>query len=110
MFPALRALLPLFNVAALVLVAKRRRLLRAVRAVPADTPDRAIPLPESGLSAWWLKRLTAAGVFQRTPEGLYWLDRKAYGRYREVRLIRVAVVLVLAIVAWVMWTRTCCAP
>ncbi len=110
MFPGLRALLPLFNVAALVLVAKRRRLLRTLRAATAETVDRAIPLTESGLSAWWLKRLTTAGVLQRTPEGLYWLDRKAYGRYRQGRLMRVAVVLILAAGLWVVWTTTCCEP
>lgn len=110
MLPLVRALLPLFNIAALVLVMTRRRLLRALRAKDADAPDRAIPIEGSGLSAWWLKRLTAEGVFRRTPAGLYWLDREAYRRYRRVRIIRVAVILVAAAALWVMWTRTCCAP
>ncbi|MEO6223134.1 MAG: hypothetical protein ABIP90_07770, partial [Vicinamibacterales bacterium] len=104
--PALRALLPLFNVAGLVLVAKRRQLLRTLRAATADTVDRAIPLMESGLASWWVKRLTTAGVLQQTPEGLYWLDRKAYGRYRQVRLMRVLVVLTLAAGLWIAWTTT----
>jgi hypothetical protein len=108
MFPVLRALLPLFNVAALVLVARRRRLLRTLRAVNADAPDRAIPLEESGLSGWWLKRLTAAGVFKRTPSGLYWLDNSVYSSYRRARIIRVAVVLGLAFGAWFVWTQTLC--
>lgn len=108
MFPLLRALLPLFNVAALVLVARRRRLLRTLRAAGADAPDRAIPLGESGLSAWWLKRLTAAGVVRQTPAGLYWLDAAAYKGYRRVRIVRVAVVLALASGAWFVWTSTMC--
>jgi hypothetical protein len=110
MLPLLRPLLPLVNIAALVFVMTRRRLLGALRARSADAPERAIPLERSGLSTWWLKRLTAEGVFRRTPAGLYWLDREAYRRYRRVRIIRVAVVLVLAAVAWVWFTTACCAP
>ena len=108
MSPVLRALLPLFNVAALVLVARRRRLLRTLRAVNADEPDRAIRLEESGLSGWWLERLTAAGVFRQTPSGLYWLDSAAYSSYRRARIIRVAVVLGLALTVWFVWTMTVC--
>ena len=108
MFSVLRALLPLFNVAGLVLVARRRRLLRTLRAVKADALERAIPLEESGLSGWWLKRLIAAGVIQTTPSGLYWLDAEAYKGYRRVRIIRVAVVLGLAFAAWLVWTMTAC--
>lgn len=108
MSPLLRLLLPLFNVAALVLVARRRRLLRTLRAVQADAPDRAIALEESGLSGWWLKRLTSAGVFRQTPAGLYWLDTAAYSSYRRVRIIRVAVVLGLAFAAWLVSTMTLC--
>ena len=110
MLPLLRPILPLLNIAALVFLMTRRRLLGALRAKAADAPERAIPLEGSGLSAWWLNRLTAEGVFRRTPAGLYWLDREAYRSYRRVRIIRVAVVLVLAAAAWVWFTRTCCAP
>ena len=101
----LRVLLPLFNVAALVLVAGRRRLLRRLRSVKADAPDRAIPLEESGLSAWWLKRLAGAGVVRQTPSGNYWLDAAAYGSYRRTRIIRVAVVLGLALIVWFVSTQ-----
>jgi hypothetical protein len=105
MLSLLRVLLPLFNVAALVLVARRRRLLRRLRAAKADAADRAIPLEESGLSAWWLKRLTAAGVVRQTTSGQYWLDAAAYSSYRRERMIRVTVVLGVALLVWVVSTQ-----
>jgi len=101
----LRLLLPLLNVAALVFVARRRRLVRTMRAAGADGPERAIPLEATGLSAWWLRRLSNSGVACRTPAGLYWIDAVAYGRYRRARIIRVAVVLVLAFAGWAYLTR-----
>ncbi len=111
MFPLLRALLPLFNIAALVLVARRRRLVRTLRAADADASDRAVALDDSGLSTWWLRRLIAVGVVRQTPTGLYWLDAEAYKGYRRVRIVRVAGVLGLAFGAWVVWTMTaCCGP
>jgi hypothetical protein len=106
----LRLLAPLLNVAALVFLTKRRRMIRTLRNAGADRADRAIPLDASGLSAWWLQRLTVSGVIRQTPEGLHWLDSAAYRRYRRVRIIRVAVVLVLAAIAWAAVNWTCCGP
>lgn len=106
----LRLLMPLLNVVALVFLTKRRRLTRALKRAGADAPERAITVGADGLSGWWLHRLISADVIQKTPAGLYWLDRAAYGRYRRVRMVRVAIVLGLAGVAWVLWTTTCCGP
>ena len=102
----LRLLTPFIEVAALVFLTKRHKLTRTLRRAGANEPDRAITLETSGLSAWWLRRLGAAGVIKQTPAGLYWLDPVAYGRYRRVRMVRVAVVLVLAFGVWAVWTMT----
>ena len=105
---ALRVLLPLINVAGLVLVASRRRLLRIVREGGGDSADKAVPLEATGIKAWWLKRLERAGVLKRTSSGRYWLDREAYRLYRRERLVRVLVVLVIVVIIWVFYTTTCC--
>ncbi|HQX80654.1 MAG TPA: hypothetical protein PKW63_02795 [Vicinamibacterales bacterium] len=106
----LRLLAPLLNVAAIVFLTKRRRMIRTLKAAGADSAARAIPLEASGLSAWWLQRLTTSGVIHHTPAGLHWLDSAAHRRYRRVRIIRVAVVLVLAAIAWAAVNWTCCGP
>jgi hypothetical protein len=104
----LRLLAPLLNVAAIVFLMTRRRMLRALQTAGAVTADRAIPLEASGLSAWWLQRLIASGVIQQTSAGLHWLDSAASRRYRRVRIIRAAVALALAIAAWAALNWTCC--
>jgi hypothetical protein len=105
MLPLLRSLLPLFNVAALVLVAKRRRMLRTFRAAGADTDSRAIAMDSNGLAGWWLRRLAGGGVLKRTTGGLYWLDKQEYSRYRRVRFVRVGVVLAIGVIAMLLVNR-----
>ena len=102
----LRLLTPLLEVAALVFLTRRRKLTHTLSRAEANAADRAIPLETSGLSAWWLRRLGAAGVIKQTPAGLYWLDPVAYSSYRRVRIVRVAIVLGLAFGAWTVWTLT----
>lgn len=99
----LRILVPMVNVLAVVLIAQRRRMVRSLIDAGANTPGRAIPLQASGVSGWWLRRLSAAGVIQRTSDGRHWLDALALGRYRRARLIRVAIVVLLLLGAWAGW-------
>ena len=107
----LRLLTPLVQVAALVFLTKRHKLIRGLRHAKATSAERAIPLETSGLGTWWLRRLGTAGVIRQTPSGQYWLDSEAYGRYRRVRIVRVAIVLGLALGAWAVWRMTtCCGP
>lgn len=101
--PLLRILAPLLNVLAVVLIAQRRRMVRSLIDAGADTPGRAIPLQASGVAGWWLRRLSAAGVIQRTSDGRHWLDALALGRYRRARLLRVAIVALLLLGAWGVW-------
>jgi hypothetical protein len=105
MLPLLRGLLPLFNVAALLFVAQRRRVLRTLRQADADTESRAIPVERSGLKGWWLKRLAGSGVLKHTSQGAYWIDEQEYSRYRRVRLLRAAVVLLLLVATLLLLKR-----
>ena len=105
MLPLLRSLLPLFNVAALILVATRRRLLRTLRNSGADSEGRAIAMESHGLKGWWLRRLAGDEVVKSTASGLYWLDQQEYSRYRRVRLMRAGVVLAIVVIAMLIANR-----
>jgi len=95
----------LLGIAAGVLVATRRRIIRRLTDASALDESSAVPLPSSGpVSGFWVRRLLDAGVVRRLPDGRAWLDAPAWSEYRRVRrrraLALVATLLAAAAVAW----------
>lgn len=105
MLTLLRALAPLLNVLAIVLITRRRRLYRTLRTADADAPERATVIDTSGLTGWLLQRFVDADVVHPTPDGRFWFDRKAMAAYRRRRRIRGATVgfgLLVAVALWLL--------
>jgi hypothetical protein len=110
MLPLLKTLAPLFSLIAVVLLATRRRVIRAFEKQRAFGPDRAVPAPSrSWPGRWWIRRLAGAGVLQATEEGRYWIDADRLVAHEAARrrraLLIVATVMAMALAAILLTRR-----
>lgn len=70
--------------AAVVIAARRRRLIRRFRAAGATAPEHAVTLESLGQRPGRMfRRMTEAGVFVATPDGRYYMDEVAAAEYRH---------------------------
>ena len=96
----LRLVAALATVAATVLMASRRRLVRRFETGHAFDEHHALALaPPPAIDAWWQSRLERAGVLRHRADGHCWLDRDAWHRYRAVRRTRALVIVVVLLLA-----------
>ncbi len=84
---------------AIVMVAGRRRLIRAFREEGASQEASAVQPPRvRPLGDWWTGRLLGAAVLRKTSDGRVWLDESAWSEYRaRRRRKKLATVLSLAV-------------
>lgn len=97
----LRLAAALLSVAAAVLMASRRRLVRRFeRGHAFDEPDAiALVPPPAALDAWWQSRLERAGVLRHREDGRRWIDRDAWHRYRAARRTRATLTVTVLLIA-----------
>ena len=100
----LRAVGPFAGLAAGVLLATRRRVVREFQSRRAVTPAAGITFqPSSTLQRFWVRKFLRTGELKRTDER-YWLDEQVWAKYRLRRMtcaltIAVIALAILAIVA-----------
>lgn len=91
------------NTAGAVVAAKRmqaeRRMIEALRAAEAFTPDKAIPLaPDKNLARLALRGLLRQNAVRQAQAGFYYLDETVYGVVKKTRQRTMIGVIVIAIV------------
>lgn len=96
---------PTAAIVAVLLSAKRRRLLRRFREVGAIDIDHAATLQALGVSlSGSFNRLVRRKVFVAVPDGRYYLDEGAASRHmrrkRIVGLVIVGIVLLASLIFW----------
>jgi hypothetical protein len=85
--------------AAVIIAAKRRRMIRRFREAGATQPEFACRPQDLGLSRSWLfERMVDRGVFVLVADGRFFLDEAAAQQWRQGRRARAVIALVIFLV------------